>query len=77
MGVAYISTIVAFILLFGAIIYHVLLLIRKDNATEETDEHPLLSTDSDTEIAEILESDNQSPIYGDSPLIDSEAIPPL
>lgn len=55
------------------------MLIRKDNATEETDEHPLLSADSETEIAEILESDNQSPIYGDGdgPGIDSEAIPPL
>ena len=65
MGVAFISTIITLILLFGAIIYHVFLLIRKNNATEETDEHPLLPADSETEIAEILESDDQSTIYGD------------
>ena len=60
MEVAHISTIITFLLLIGAIIYHVLLLLKgKDNAAEEEEEaddleHIQLSDDSETEIDNVL-----------------------
>ena len=38
---AYTSTVITFILLIGVIIYHVYLLVRKDQPTEEVNEYPL------------------------------------
>ena len=40
-AVAYISTIITFILLVGAIIYHVSLLVRKDRLPEEVNEYSM------------------------------------
>ena len=40
-AMAYTSTIITFILLVGVIIYHVYLLVRKDQPTEEVNEYPL------------------------------------
>ena len=41
-AVAYTSTIITFILLVGVIIYHVYLLVRKDQLPKEVDEYPLV-----------------------------------
>ena len=52
-AVPYISTIITLLLLIGVIVYHAVVLIRKDMPPEEADEHPMVSPDSEAEdIAE-------------------------
>ena len=41
MAVAYISTIITFILFIGAILYHMSLLVKKERPTEDLNEYPL------------------------------------
>ena len=43
---AYMSTIITFIILIGVIVYHVSLLIRKDQPQEEVDEYSLAPVQS-------------------------------
>ena len=42
-AVAHISTIITFILFIGTIIYHVILLVKKERPAEDLDEYPLAS----------------------------------
>ena len=67
-AVAYTSTIITFILLVGVIIYHVYLLVRKDQPPEEVNEYPLApgqvqraKADVTHSVIEILKPRDQSP----------------
>ena len=66
-AVAYASTVITFILLVGAIIYHVYLLVRKDKPRrEEVNEYPLApvqpaKAEVTHSVIEIPKPQNQSP----------------